>query len=521
MLGLFAGYTTSVLGSFFHDEDGLTESWIRIYSEGFTDNPNLFGISSFEEYRGYIYASVGTKGSGAEIWRTTDYVHWENIAKNGFGNPNNTVINLHVANSRLYAGTHNEVEGAEIWVSDDGVKFTKLVSKGLGDRDNIGTSGLVVFRDKILVSVQNGQVNNIRDGAEIWVSEDGETFVRSQRGGFGNPSNIIIHFHATPFKNHLYAGTKNHVTGGELWRTEDGVKWEKVVDKGFGDRENTDVYPLIIFRDHFYAGTYNLNGLNVYRSRDGVNWEKVVANGFNYGRYRNVFGLFSEIDGALYLHTGSTPTIGAFQLWRSYDGGNWTQIGMSGFGNGNNHLSSMFKASDGQFYLVTVNGIDGSEVWKSNDTEKWKMIFKDNITTPGRVSRDLREVNRYLYLLLEDPHDGVKIWRYETPLVTLTTITTTAPQTTTSPTHTETQATTTQATQTTAQPTTTQQTTTTVTITPQTVTTTYTITAATAESGWGVTEYAVIGSVAAVAAVLLYVILRLKFISRPPPPPPP
>jgi len=57
----------------------------------------------------------------------------------------------------------------------------------LGDKDSIGIFPLpVLFKDKILVPVQNGQVGSIKDGAEIWISEDGKIFERSQRGG-GDP----------------------------------------------------------------------------------------------------------------------------------------------------------------------------------------------------------------------------------------------------------------------------------------------------------------------------------------------
>ncbi len=201
VLGLFALITSPSLAGFSQGEEEMTEDWIRIYSEGFTDNPNLFGVSNLVEYRGYLYVSLGTKEGGAEIWRTSDYVRWENIARNGFGNPDNTVIQLFAVDDSLYAGTYNDVEGAEIWVSDDGVKFTEIVSGGLGDGDNIGISGIVSFGGKILVLVQNGQIGDIRDGAEIWISEDGRSFVRGQRGGLGNPSNIMIYL--TPFKNHL------------------------------------------------------------------------------------------------------------------------------------------------------------------------------------------------------------------------------------------------------------------------------------------------------------------------------
>ena len=110
------------------------------------------------------------------------------IERNDLGNTKNSHILLFVSKSNLYAGTFNKDDGAELWISKDGVSFTQIISKGLGDQDNIGIFSLpVLFKDNILVPVQNGQVGSIKDGAEIWISEDGKTFERSQRGGWGIP----------------------------------------------------------------------------------------------------------------------------------------------------------------------------------------------------------------------------------------------------------------------------------------------------------------------------------------------
>ncbi len=522
LLGFFEISLVPVFGDSFRSQQGLTEGWVRIISGGFNDT-NQIGINNFVEYDGYLYASVHNKRGGAEIWRTQDFAHWEMIERNGLGNTRNSHILLFVLKGNLYAGTFNKDDGAELWISKDGVSFTQIVSKGLGDKDNIGIFSLpVLFKDKILVPVQNGQVGSIKDGAEIWVSEDGKTFKRSQGGGLGDPSNIGIYFHSTPFKDYLYLSTYNPVNGGEIWRTRDGVKWEKMVDKGFGVKENIIVHPLIIFKDHLYAVTYNLNGLNIFRSEDGKNWEKVVENGFNYGKYKNIWGLLTEINGVLYLTTVSTPTVGAFQLWRSSDGKNWTQIGRTGFGNINNHFAGISLGPDGQFYLSTLNGIDGVEAWKSKDSENWEMIFKEDRGYTSHTGAGLHYFKNYLYMLIYDVEKGIEIWKYMKPLVTTTTTTTAETTTetvvskTTSPTPTQTSTT-----MYTSQTSATQQSTVTPTITEQSTTIVSTLTPATTESGRGITEYAIIASAAAAIAVTLYFILKIKLLARPLPPPPP
>ncbi len=521
LLGFFEISLVPVFGDSFRSQQGLTQGWVRIISGGFNDT-NQIGINNFVEYDGYLYASVYNKRGVAEIWRTQDFAHWEMIEGKGLGNTRNSHILLFVLKGNLYAGTFNKDDGAELWISKDGVSFTQIISKGLGDQDNIGIfSHPVLFKDKILVPVQNGQVGSIKDGAEIWISEDGKTFERSQRGGLGDPSNIGIYFHSTPFKDYLYLSTYNPDNGGEIWRTKDGVKWEKMVDNGFGVKENIIVHPLIIFKDRLYAVTYNLNGLNVFRSEDGKNWEKVIENGFNYGKYKNIWGLLTEINGVLYLTTVSTPTVGAFQLWRSSDGKNWTQIGRTGFGNINNHFAGISLGPDGQFYLSTLNSIDGVEAWKSKDSEDWEIIFKEDRGYASHTGAGLYYFKNYLYMLIYDVEKGIEIWKYMKPLVTTTTTTTAETTTetvvskTTSPALTQTSTT-----MYTSQTSATQQSTVTPTITEQSTTIVSTLTSATTESGWRIIEYAIVASAAAAIAVTLYFILKIKLLARPLPPPP-
>ncbi|MGC8850096.1 MAG: hypothetical protein ACP5QI_06450, partial [Candidatus Bathyarchaeia archaeon] len=310
----------------------------------------------------------------------------------GLGNPNNHDAVLFVFKNKLYAGTYNDVDGSEIWVSPDGVKFAQLVSDGLGERDNSGIDIPLMFNDKLLVPVSDGNFESIKDGAEIWISEDGENFRRAIKDGLGDKSNIAIHFlvspfkhpwtyveiQAVPFKGHVYLGTVNP-SGGEIWRSKDGVEWERMVDNGFGDVENVHVIPELTFRDQLYVVTANyLDGLNVFRSTDGKVWERVVENAFGYGG-KNPFEVLTEINGTLYLCVAGTWPLGVFQIWKSDDGKNWIQVGQTGFGNENNFFGGIGLGSDGFLYVSTLNPVDGLEAWRSKDGLKWEMIFKESV----------------------------------------------------------------------------------------------------------------------------------------------
>ncbi|MEM3397642.1 MAG: hypothetical protein QW724_01360 [Nitrososphaerota archaeon] len=505
------------------DISSLTEGWVKVVSGGFNDTNNV-GITNFVDFKGYRYIGVINSEKGGEIWRTQDGDNWEKIGPDGLGNPNNHEITLFVFRDKLYAGTNNNEDGAEIWFSHDGINFKKLVSGGLGDKDNVGVGLPIIFNDKLLVPVQNGNLRSLRDGAEIWASEDGEHFQRNVKDGLGDRSNFLIYFfpqvfkdhkfigfEATTFNEHVFLGTYNP-NGAEIWRSKDGVNWERIIDNGFNDTGNIAIANMRIFRDQLYVVTFNLKGLNVFRTYDGKNWEKVVENGFRAGEYKNMFGVLTEINGALYLSTFSTPTVGAFQIWRSNDGKNWTQLGLTGFGNKNNHGAGISLLSDGCLYVSTTNTVDGLEVWKSRDSLNWEIIFKEEITSKTHIGGGIVEFNNHLYMYIYDSENGIEIWKYTSPLRPITVIQT----------STQTSIYTIPTTKTTTSKLPTTQITTAEKLTAAestSVISTQTVTIS--ETGWGAQEYAIIGIIAVVAIVAVFFILKITIWSRPLPPPPP
>lgn len=157
-------------------------------------------------------------------------------------------------------------------------------------------------------------------------------------GGFGRSSNVEV-FPMIIFGDHLYAGTINEALGGEIWRY-DGTNWEQVVGggagggNGFGNPNNIGVFSLAALGSYLYAGTWNdTTGTEIWRSQNGTNWAKVVgtglpgtnAPGFGYAANRAIFsfGSFGSAPQQLYAGTGN---MGGAHIWRSSDGTTWAPV---------------------------------------------------------------------------------------------------------------------------------------------------------------------------------------------------
>jgi hypothetical protein len=95
-------------------------------------------------------------------------------------------------------------------------------------------------------------------------------------------------------------------------------------------------------------------------------WQRVVASGFGDSDTSDPSAL-EVYDGQLYLIAGNFTT--GLEVWRSDtgDADDWEQIGFAGLGDSNNrapYWDNSVAVFNDDLYLGTVNGANGSEVWR-------------------------------------------------------------------------------------------------------------------------------------------------------------
>jgi len=167
-----------------------------------------------------------------EIWRY-DCKKWEKVSKNGFGKSNSMALCSQVLDGALYYGTHNFF-GAEIWKTSDGVNWEQVVRRGFRIPFNFGFWGMQIYDNKIVIGTMNSFF-----GTQIWSSmsnnpRSNNDFTRiSQYGINGSLISNLIRLRKQdgvqelePFKDFLYAGTaswlsyaiKKDNSGCEVWR---------------------------------------------------------------------------------------------------------------------------------------------------------------------------------------------------------------------------------------------------------------------------------------------------------------
>jgi hypothetical protein len=125
---------------------------------------------------------------------------------------------------------------------------------GFGDLDNYSTGGFAIFKNCLYLGTRNDVT-----GAQLWRSKNGLSWTKVIGDGFGDITNNKIESLFT-YKARLYTVTQNFVTGTEVWRTSNGKTWLQVNPDGFGDSNNTATLwtnATAIYDSHLFIGTWN------------------------------------------------------------------------------------------------------------------------------------------------------------------------------------------------------------------------------------------------------------------------
>lgn len=199
--------------------------------------------------------------------------------------------------------------------------------------------------------------------------------------------------------------------------------WQQTNLNGFGERSNEAVTALEVFNGQLFAGVTNYTyGGTVWRSSDGASWQRISEPGFTAALSTTnpvIFDLI-EFQGALYAGTGVWWADGiAGQVWRTTDGQSWTQVVDDGFGNAQNDGVVAFGTFQELLYAVTMNSVDGLEIWRSSTGNRgdWTRVVTGGFGA-GKVQNigySLQEFAGHLYVGVEsnltDGSDGLLFYR--------------------------------------------------------------------------------------------------------------
>jgi len=187
-----------------------------ISSDGF-DDPMNTAVGATKIHEQYLYLGTWNVANGCKMYRTKDVKEFELISTGGFGNVNNfDIISLEWFKGKLYVGTWN-------------------------------------MKDALAVYRANADAPNAADIVWEPITAD----------GFGDIGNKAATFMCI-FKDCLYVGCFNPLSGPEVWRsaTGDPGSWTQVNQDGWGFRSNSDATRMLVHDGYLYVGTESARELN-------------------------------------------------------------------------------------------------------------------------------------------------------------------------------------------------------------------------------------------------------------------
>lgn len=357
----------------------------------------------------------------------SSYNGWEQINKNGFGNPRNRYAwsmdifrPPNTATPRLYVGTTNDFDALprpEIWsfpLSDKDEEEWNLEFTG----NQRGFRKMKVFNENLYIGTMKDPPFHrlllyfFKDWGCHLYRYNGEDWINVIDSGFGSKCHSVRSM--SVFNNQLYVGTSNLIKGGQVWRTKEGVSvpdsqndWEQCNIDGFGTGvQNTGIFSLKVFNNCLWAGTANgVNGCELWKY-DGMEWEQVIGYGF-VSRF-NIAAMNIEIFKSK-LYVGTYNPLSGCQIWR-YPADNsfgWENVMVGGFYNLSNayiwSLKSYVDKGIDYLYAGTFIGLElkkGAELWRSTTGEanSWEQVIRNGFNDPCNYGiRNLITYRKYLF----------------------------------------------------------------------------------------------------------------------------
>lgn len=143
-----------------------------------------------------------------------------------------------------------------------------VVSEGFDHPSNDYAWSMATFKDRIYVGTLN-----FLTGAEIWSSENGEPTKWKRVYGASIGSSTGIRYLYADGNQAIYACTF-HPSGAQILRSVDGNTWITVKRKGIKSLRNRSIRTMTRFGEYLYAGG-GYNGAMLYRSQNGLDWKLV------------------------------------------------------------------------------------------------------------------------------------------------------------------------------------------------------------------------------------------------------
>ena len=366
------------------------------------------GQSTFDAFKlinNKVFFRATSATTGSEIWSTDGTEAGTQILNDiNPGVPGGGMAPIFRLGDKLIFAGYNSTYKTEPWVCDlDGNNASLLKNIGPPGVNDNGISGVfqaIVFQNKLFFAANNG-VN----GKELWVTD-------------GTSAGTVLFMDILPGDENSSSEPRNFtIVGNELffrasisiWKT-DGTVPGTIQLMPINTSVTTD---LVAFNDDLYFGAYDdAHGEELWKS-NGAPSGTMILKDIETGIEPSFASNITAGEDLLYF-TAQSGGLGV-ELWKSdgTESGTVMVKDVNPGANGMIPLYGTFQRFDlnGILYFAANNGVNGTEIWKSNGTTSGTSMIKDIRVSGSALPTGLKGHYDLVFFSANDGTHGTELWK--------------------------------------------------------------------------------------------------------------
>ena len=351
-----------------------------------------------------LYFAADDDINGEELWKSDGTANGTVLVKDinpgqcDSGNPCSSSPNyLTVIGNTLYFRARDQDHGRELWKSDGTTAGTMMV-KDIYAGQNFGNPRSSLPNNLSAVgNILYFSANDGTNGAELWMSDGtsaGTLMVKDIYAGqdFGNPRSSVPN-NLSAVGNILYFSANDGTNGAELWMSDGttaGTVMVKDIYAGQGtfDPNSGQPYNLTAVNNMLYfTADDGISGRELWKS-DGTNVGTILLKDIDtsFGTDNPNSGspsYLTAVGDTLYFSANDGNIGSGRELWKSDGTAVGTimvkdiYVGIDTMGQPNSSTPSGLTAVGNTLYFSANDGINGTELWKSDGTTTSTILVKD------------------------------------------------------------------------------------------------------------------------------------------------
>lgn len=309
----------------------------------------------------------------------------------------------------LYFTTYFDRNSNTLWSSDGTpagtIPITTLGTQSSGD-------GSIRIAGNTLYLVAKDQAH----GEELWKSDgtpQGTMLVSDINPGNSDSRPNYL----TAAGNMMFLTANNGVNGDELWKSDGTAEGTIMLKDIYPGITGSFPHQLIADGNTVYFAAYDgVNGQELWKS-DGTSAGTVMIKDIrpgtlssNPGYSGSGFFPFAAVDGTIYF--AASDGINGTELWKTDGTTTGTLLVKDIFPGSSSSNPGFLTAVANTLYFYATDGSSGTELWKSDGTQAGTVLVKDiNLGNGNSKPLYLMAAGNVLYFSANDSINGVELWK--------------------------------------------------------------------------------------------------------------